>query len=526
MATPLRRSDAVVVPAPPRSSRRTRSSSDELSREEHTALYRERLASTFGVIAAFVGVIQLLATATTLLLAPAHFWTLRLQPNTLLQLGQLTIALAAYVAMKRLELGRRVSRGVELVVLGVVMCLVAGTEALATPVERSENTGMAIFLLFLSMRAALVPSTAWWTAVVSSLCALPVPIGAVVLATRWPRASGDVAAPWVSGGSAVAVCSAGVLAMTAVSRAIYGLREEVAAATRLGQYVLEEKIGQGGMGSVYRARHALLRRPTAIKLLTDGSRSDTAIERFEREVQIMSTLVHPNTVAIFDYGRTRDGIFYYVMELIEGASLDELVRDEGPQPAARVAFIIRQVAGALSEAHGKGLIHRDIKPANILLTRRGELYDFVKVLDFGLVKDTSSSDPTASTEGTVLGTPHYMAPEMIRSTAVDARVDVYAMGAVAYFMLTAHHVFDGSTLVEICSKHLFEEPVAPSARLGSEVPARLEAFVLACLAKDPAARPQNAGSVIEQLDAILGETPWPMSEAELRWHARSEAQRA
>ncbi len=257
-------------------------------------------------------------------------------------------------------------------------------------------------------------------------------------------------------------------AMRYIARQQRALQTATLTAKQLGQYALEDKLGAGGMGTVYKARHAMLRRPTAVKLLDLDKISETALARFEREVQLTSGLSHPNTVAIFDYGRTDDGIFYYAMEYLEGLNLDDLVKKYGPLGEARTLHILRQLCGSLAEAHAAGLVHRDIKPANIFLTRRGGLCDFVKVLDFGLVKARDGVDQAGVTSpNALMGTPLYLSPEGVTAPdEVDARADVYAVGAVAYFLLTGTPVFDGATLMEICLKHTNEPPQPPSARLG------------------------------------------------------------
>jgi len=321
---------------------------------------------------------------------------------------------------------------------------------------------------------------------------------------------------------------------TAISRVIRGLREEVRDARRLGQYTLTEKLGEGGMGVVYLARHAMLRRPTAIKLLPPDRSGAESLARFEREVQLTARLTHPNTIRIFDYGRTPDGIFYYAMEYLDGASLADVIADSGPMPPGRVIHILDQTAGALAEAHRVGLIHRDIKPANIFLTEQGGVPDVAKVLDFGLVKQVGATDalestlPGISLADSITGTPLYMAPESIATPdKVDGRTDLYALGAVGYFLLTGRHVFAGGTALEVCGHHLLTEPTAPSVRLGARLPADLEGLILSCLAKDPAKRPADARALQTALRACRDAGAWSEEDA-CAWfeaHAQSLRQR-
>jgi serine/threonine-protein kinase len=287
-------------------------------------------------------------------------------------------------------------------------------------------------------------------------------------------------------------CAFAVLAAAMNSRQLYGLRARIREIGKLGQYTLETKIGEGGMGAVYRATHAMLRRPAAIKLLAKAGASEKDQARFEREVQLTSTLKHPNTIAIFDYGRTADGVFYYVMEYLDGLDLERLVKEHGPVEPARVIHILAQVCGALVEAHALQLIHRDIKPANIVLTERIDEPDVVKVVDFGLVK-TLATNGAESRSDTITGTPLYLAPEAIKSPdAVDARTDIYALGAVAYYLLCGRDVFTGQTVVEVLSRHMLEEPQPPSSHTSQPLSADLERLVLQCLAKEPGARPASA----------------------------------
>jgi serine/threonine-protein kinase len=291
---------------------------------------------------------------------------------------------------------------------------------------------------------------------------------------------------------------------------------------QLGQYTLEAKIGEGGMGTVHRARHAFLRRPTAIKVLRTDRAGATSLARFEREVLQTSRLTHPNTVAIYDYGHTEDGNFYYAMEYLDGLSLEELGAQDGPQPPGRVVRIIRQACGALAEAHKRGIIHRDVKPANLYLCVRGDIPDYVKVLDFGLAKELWTVQPELSTAGDFLGTPLYMSPESIAQPRdIDERADLYALGAVAYFLLTGSPPFDGDRLVEVCAKTLHLEPEPPSLRLGKPVPKTLEDLVLRCLAKLPEHRPATATELAEALSRCDDVPAWTDADAEKWWNERA-----
>ncbi len=321
------------------------------------------------------------------------------------------------------------------------------------------------------------------------------------------------------------LCAIGIfLGMLFIARQQRALQKATLAARQLGQYTLEEKLGAGGMGTVYRARHAMLRRPTAVKLLDVDKMSHEAITRFEREVQMTSALTHPNTVAVFDYGRTPEGIFYYAMEYLEGLNLDDLVKRFGPLPEARVVYILQQICGSLAEAHAAGLVHRDVKPANIVLTRRGGLHDFVKVLDFGLVKSVAGVEQAHLTNPcAVTGTPLYLSPESVRRPdEVDARTDVYALGAVGYYLLTGSPVFTGESVMEICLKHANEPPEPPSSRVGRKVSAHLETLILRCLAKAPADRPGNAAALQGELETCVVEGTWSTKDAANWWSGREQ----
>jgi serine/threonine-protein kinase len=360
-----------------------------------------------------------------------------------------------------------------------------------------DVSAVAFFVLFFVVRAALVPSKPWVATAVAAVSAIPFTFGLAVMYRR----AGPALVPDADAATFAALRSmvAGVVGVYVVAKTIYGLRSAVEKAVQLGQYVVHEKIGEGGMGAVYRASHAMLKRPTAIKVIPPDRAGEMATARFEREVMATSRLTHPNNVAIYDFGRTRGGVFYYAMELLDGEDLARLVERDGPQPVKRTRHILRQVAAALVEAHESGLVHRDVKPQNVMLCTRGGMRDFVKVLDFGLVKDiATASDVKITSERSIAGTPLYMAPESILSPeTVGPAADVYAVGCVAYFLLTGRTPFEGNNLVEVCADHVHAVPEPPSTH-ASAVPPELDALVLRCLEKKPDARPTT-----RELEAAL-----------------------
>ena len=279
------------------------------------------------------------------------------------------------------------------------------------------------------------------------------------------------------------------------------------------------------MGEVYKASHRMLARPAAIKLIrpemlggNDPAVAARAIARFRREAEAAANLRSSHTVDLYDFGVTEDQTLYLVMEFLDGMDLESLVRQHGPMPAPRVIHVLRQVCDSLEEAHARGLVHRDIKPANIHLGRVGCREDFVKVLDFGLVKTAAvgAAQSLATMEGVIMGTPAYMAPEMALGDNVDARADLYALGCVADYLLTGEQVFTGDTVLKVITQHLQAVPVPPSERTELPIPATLEHLVLACLAKKPGERPQNARQLAQSLDTIDGMT-WGEEEAGRWW---------
>jgi serine/threonine-protein kinase len=302
----------------------------------------------------------------------------------------------------------------------------------------------------------------------------------------------------------------------------YGVR--LRRAREVGSYTLVSRLGAGGMGEVWIASHRLLARPAAMKLIrpevmgADVRSREIAIARFEREAKATAALGSTHTVNVYDFGLTDEGAFFYVMELLDGVSLDELVRRFGPVPADRAVHLLRQVCHSLGEAHGTGLIHRDIKPANIFACRLGPDLDFVKVLDFGLVKHFDRDVTQVTAEGVAAGTPAYMSPEVALGQApVDGRADLYAVGCVAYFLLTGEPVFTGATPMATVLAHVQTEPVPPDRRTELPIPPALNAVVLACLAKDPAARPATAEELDRLLAASLDGAAWTNDDAREWW---------
>ena len=323
----------------------------------------------------------------------------------------------------------------------------------------------------------------------------------------------------------------------AVGYSIYGshkisvLRQEAVEARKLGQYQLKHLLGAGGMGEVYLAEHVLLKQPCAVKLIRpERVRDWSSVLRFEREVQATARLKHPNTVQIYDYGHAADGTFYYAMEYLPGLDLHKLVKRTGPLPPGRAVHLLRQVCAALREAHGVGLIHRDIKPSNIIVCERGGIPDVAKLLDFGLVQaiDSDSQTQKLTQEGTLAGTPDYMSPEQASGRhPLDARSDIYSLGAVAYFLLTGRPPFQRNNAIQVILDHL-HEPVRRLTELRPELPADLEAVVLQCLEKDPARRFADAQSLDRALAHCAADGQWTEGDARQWWllHGGKEPGRA
>jgi serine/threonine-protein kinase len=311
------------------------------------------------------------------------------------------------------------------------------------------------------------------------------------------------------------------------SHAMLRMGKRLREAQDLGSYRLIELLGQGGMGDVWRAEHRLLARSAAIKLVrpellgaASAEEARLTLRRFELEAKATAALSSPHTIGVFDFGVTDEGTFYYVMELLTGRNLESLVRDFGPMPADRVLFLLRQVCHSLADAHARGMVHRDIKPANIYACRMGLEYDFVKLLDFGLVKvrtRDARGQSLMTLERRTTGTPAYMAPEIALGEAdVDRRADVYACGCVAYYLLTGQLVFEADTPMKMLMQHVNAEPVPPSQRTELPIPRELDQLVLACLQKDPRNRPQHAEELLQLAQSCTTCRTWDQ-EAARRW---------
>jgi eukaryotic-like serine/threonine-protein kinase len=317
-----------------------------------------------------------------------------------------------------------------------------------------------------------------------------------------------------------------------ISRVVTRLGQQVSKAREMGSYRLIERLGQGGMGEVWRARHKMLARDAAIKLIQPGmmgpgtsSQAHLLRQRFEQEAKATAVLRSPHTVELYDFGIASDGVFYYVMELLDGIDLDRLVKRFGPQPPARVIYILTQVCRSLEEAHRGGMVHRDIKPGNIFLCRMGNEFDFAKVLDFGLVKVSGGSETmTAAGTGGPTGTPAYLAPELARgSSHVDGRTDLYGLGCVAYWLLTGRLVFEETGAMAMILAHIGKAPPSVSERSAVDIPEALDRAIQMCLAKEPADRPANGDELAKMLGSVRGVDAWTRDDAERWWQTNIPA---
>jgi serine/threonine-protein kinase len=390
-------------------------------------------------------------------------------------------------------------------------------------------TWVAVWVVFFPL---LVPSEPRRSAWASFLAATTVPF--VLVGSLLVNGIPETVRPWVLEYLGNLIVPTYICAGASIigSRVLYKLTHELSVARRMGSYQLVERLGAGGMGEVWKAKHRMLARPGAIKIirpdaLGGGSDAHAAIvmKRFEQEAQATASLRSPHTIDLYDFGITDEGNFFYVMELLDGIDMKTLVEKHGPIPVERAAFLLRQVCQSLAEAHARGLIHRDIKPANIFVCQQGLEYDFVKVLDFGLVKRTGSTgNDTAQLTGAGIapGTPTFMPPEMAHGgLALDARTDLYALGCVAYWLVTGQLVFEGESPMAIIIRHVQDPPPPPSTRTELPIPPEFDRIVLDCLEKDPSRRPQTAGELSLRLrDCERQMAIWTQEQAERWWRLR------
>jgi serine/threonine-protein kinase len=488
--------------------------------------FLQRRVSTFGLIAAILGGTALLFRV----LMGVLFGGLEEQvtdPGFLIHAAAIVPMLGIWLICRRGQYSVNAIHAIENtgIFLTSVGYIAMGLDI--RPEVGADTITAFILSLVIFARSVFVPSSARRTTVLGVLIGIPL-VAAMyyhylgVDLSIW-RSFGYPAASPERVASSQAVITVMWWTMTVglaalASRVIHRLRKEVSDIQSLGQYNLERKLGEGAMGVVYEAKHGMLKRPTAIKLLRPEIKDSEALDRFRREVQLTAKLTHPNTVTIFDYGRTPDGVFYYAMELLSGATLTEVVKAGGPQPVERVVRILRDAALALNEAHDVGLIHRDIKPSNIMLARQGGVPDVTKVLDFGLVKNLGKVDDLEKTNTlSIKGTPHYLSPEAINDPqGIDARTDLYALGAVGYYLLAGQHVFDGKTIMEVCLHHMHTKPKPLSEVSPIEVPPELEALIMSCLEKSQVDRPANGQELADALDR-LSVARWTRADAEAWW---------
>jgi len=405
----------------------------------------------------------------------------------------------------------------------------------AQPDPQQLMAGLFALSVTTMARAVLIPSTATRTFVLSWIAAVPLLVVSFVFHEPMPMPGFDLRLlKLLVSVSAFLWLLISVTLSTVTSATIYGLRQQVREATAIGHYTLEERIGSGGMGEVWRAHHRLLIRPAAVKLVkvsalgtAPGRDPELRLRRFEREARATAGLKSPHTVQLYDFGMTDDGTLYYVMELLEGMDLDTLVERFGPVPPPRAIHLLLQACASLEEAHQNGLIHRDIKPANLIVSRVGADWDFLKVLDFGLVKlDGARQSPESlklTAESSVSGTPGYMAPEVVLGTETDHRIDLYSLGCVAFWLLTGKLPFEGPGAVKVMYDHVHTAPPPPSSRTDQPIPAELEALVLECLAKEREQRPESVAALRQRLQALPLSTPWTHEHAEAWWREHAPA---
>jgi serine/threonine-protein kinase len=426
------------------------------------------------------------------------------------------LLVVAYGGVRWGSLGARA-----LTLLDVSTCVLLGVFISIIGVEHGgiASVDFAGIILLVVARTALVPSHWLRAAATAGVAALTWPaviafesIFVPELRGQWAgHAAGDFTYGSLFILGALALCTAG-------SHAQWRARLQVHEARRLGNYRLKMRIGSGGNGDVWIARQEALARDVALKVLKErGALDEEKIRRFEREARAAASLAHPNTIRIFEFGASDDGVLFIAMELLDGLDLDALVEVAGPLPPSRAVKLVRQACASLAEAHVKGIVHRDIKPANLFVTHVGEEYDFIKLLDFGVARVVEGQQPSLTETGILFGTPAYMPPEVCAGERASTRSDIYSLGAVLYFMLTGTPLFPDRTFAETVMSHISRTPEPPSVRLGKELPQGLEVAVMRCLQKKREDRFRSVRELDEALGAIQGLGEWTRGEARAWW---------
>jgi len=506
-----------------------RTGADALS-DEFVAHAARRL----GYVVAFYGLAYLAATLPGLAMRLAGavrgvpFSESLGVPGTVIPLWLLCCA-AFYFALRSewMNARRSIETGLVFEVVGSLMIVAPSFWEHATTIDwetfrPAEVTWVGVFIIIC---AVVLPASRMQTAVAALLAAVSSPIA--IVATIWLQA---VDVPTDRLLFLVGLMLQGNLICAAVayglSRVVYGLGVRLKKAEDFGAYRLTERIGAGGMGEVWRAEHQMLPRPAAIKLILPDKLGDSgsagmreSSARFRREAEVIASLRSPHTVQLYDFGIAEDNSLFYVMELLDGVDLERLVKEHGPLGPARTAHLMIQACHSLSEAHDAGMIHRDIKPANLFTCRLGLDVDFVKVLDFGLVKQRTAQSADLTAKGIAAGTPAYLSPEMIVGDELDGRSDLYSLGCVAYWLLTGRRVFDYDKILKVVVAHANEAPTPPSVVSEFEVPEAIDAIVLRCLAKDAGDRFQSASDLADALETFAGDHPWSPQQARSWWDA-------
>ena len=491
---------------------------DSRHASEANAYIQRRLAVFYRVVVGLAGALYI---AGALLWGEEMGWRAALfHPGRVVHLGAILAAAAILIMLRRRTLSARALVFYD--ALGLHISIGAAIAIYAIDYHMAPHSMAAILSLFIIARAVVVPASCRTTTWLS----LPAPFGVLAVQLAYGIGYAQDGVPmtetyfrtYVIWNQLVLFLAVGVAALA--SYITFGLRHQVREAAKLGQYRIEKLIGKGAMGQVFKARHAMLRRPTAIKVITPDTTDPDLLKRFEREVRETARLSHPNTVQIFDYGRTPEGAFYYAMEYLDGADLRQIVTKHGPLPPPRAIHVLTQACGALKEAHGAGLVHRDIKPGNILLCQRGGEHDVVKLVDFGLVKDIASTSASLTQLGQICGTPETIAPEVLGGGKVTPSADIYALGAVGYYILSGSPIFDAKSAADLIGHHLHSPPVPLRERV-ADVPDDLEAVLMRCLAKKPEERYGSVAELRQALRRCVDSGLWTEKLATQWWSAHT-----